>query len=183
MATAYQLNREPSAAPARPVRARAAVPARGGVLSAKQKARLCQLANAAAEACGVTGWREKIAWRRAEQLARFGLASLTAATQEQYAGIKAHFEVMASKADRAFATELRGQDNKRRVARWNLEKALRESGLRMAYAIAICKRQYRCGIEDATEKQLWQLVYTLRNRGSAKRKKAGESKPTDNCPF
>lgn len=171
----YKLNREPSASPARKSRARAAAPARKGALSDKQKARICALANAAAEAQGVTGWREKIAWRREQQRTVFCLESLTAATQDQYADIKAHFEVLAGDAARAYETTRRGQENKRRVARWNLEKAIGDAGLRIAYAIAICKRQYHCGLEDATTQQLWWLVYTVRNRATAKRHKAEDA--------
>jgi hypothetical protein len=168
----YKLNREPSAAPGRKPRARTAAPHRKGLLTKGQLARLCIAANQAAEAQGVTGWREVSAWRHEEQLRHFGLASLTTATQDQYADLKAHFEALAGKPDRAFQTALRGQSNKWRIARWNLGKAIKESGLGFAYAFAICKRQYRCNIDDATEQQLWQLVYTIRNRAASHKQKA-----------
>jgi len=175
MATSYKLNREPSANPARKPRARSATPARKGALTKRQLARICALANEAAEAHGVTGWREKIAWRHEQQQERFGLASLTAATQEQYADLKGHFEALAGHVAEAYETVRRGLDNQRRVARWNLEKALKEAGLPIIYAITICKHQYRCGLEDASTKQLWQLVYTVRNRATAKRHKAEDA--------
>ena len=168
----YKLNREPSATSAR--KPRAERPARKGLLTKGQLARICIVANQAAEAQGVTGWREVEEWRREQQRQRFGLESLTAATQDQYADLKAHFEAMAGKADRAFKTALRGEGNKRRVAWWNFMKAVKESGLGMAYAAAICRTQYRRSLDDATEQQLWNLVYTLRNRAAAHQQKAAD---------
>lgn len=169
MARAYKLNREPSAKPKR--KPRAATKQRKGLLSKLQLARICMLANEAATANGITGWREVEAWRREVQRDRFGLSSLTAATQAQYADIKAHFEALAGNVGEAYETARRGLDNLRRVARWNLNKALRESGLALPYVSAICKSQFHCSLEDASTKQLWNLVYTVRNRGAARRKK------------
>lgn len=172
MATPYKLKRDPSASPARKPRARAAARERKGALTKRQLAALCMLAEKAAAAHGITGWREVRAWRKEQQLERFGLASLTAATQAQYADIKGHFQALAGDAAEAYETVRRGLDNKRRVARWNLDKAVKESGLRMVYVLSICQNQYHCGIEDASTKQLWQLVYTVRNRAAAKQRKA-----------
>ena len=169
MPTLYKLQREPSAKPERKPRARAAAKERKGALTKKQLARLCILANEAAAAHGVTDWKGQITWRREQQRERFGLASLTAATQDQYADLKAHFEALAGNAGEAFETLRKGLEHKRRVAWWNLQKAIRESGFRMAYALDICRKQYHCGLEDASTKQLWQLVFTIRNRSAAKR--------------
>jgi hypothetical protein len=46
-----------------------------------------------------------------------------------------------------------------------------ERGLKFPdYPGAICRAQNKCGLGGATEKQLWRLVYTVRNR---KKKKCG----------
>ena len=174
----YKLQREPvhagpSDAARRVAKARRKV-ALKGLLSDGQKATLCILATEAAHAADVSGYKEVIAWRKQEQWERFGLRSLRDATQEQFMEIKAHFEARAGHPDRALDTALRGNDNARRQARWNLDNAVRESGLPMAYVIAICKRQYRCGLEDANAKQLKNLMFTIRNRASTKRKQESE---------
>ena len=184
MATVYKLNREPSARPARPIRARAAAPARKtqhGELSAEQKAKICQIANKAAERQGVTHWRDKIEFRRRVQREQFGLTSLTAATQAQYADIKAAFESLAGDDARAYTTIRRGQDNPRRVALWNLQRACAAAKLSTAYAQSICKTQYRCTLDEANEKQLWRLVYTIKNRAKSRQRKA-DTQGAD-CPF
>lgn len=181
----YILSREPSAAPARPVRAGAARPVRKGPLSNEQKAKICMAANEAAAALGITGWREVNEWRLKEQQERFGLDSLTKATQAQYADIKGHFEAIAGNLAKAFKTIRRGQDNDRRVARWHLNKALATAKLSPAYAQAICKNQFHCTLDDASKKQLWNLVYTVKNRGKAKQIAAEDKSTEDNadCPF
>jgi len=184
MATVYKLHREPSAKPQRKPRARSAARERKGALTKPQLARICIIANEAAAAHGITGWREVAAWRREQQRERFGLASLTAATQDQYADIKGHFQALAGNAAEAYETIRRGLD-KRRVARWNLDKALREANLALPYAVAICRTQYRTALEDASAKQLWALVFTIRNRAAAKRRKSGNSSPpkySENIP-
>jgi len=179
---AYKLNREPSAAPARKSRARAAkAPRRNGLLTDGQKARICITATAAAEAQGITGWREVGAWRKEQQRQHFGLESLTTATQAQYADIKSHFEALAGETGRAFNTALRGQDNDRRVARWKLNEALKAAQLSPAYAQAICKTQYHCTLDEADKDQLWRLVYTIKNRGNARKRSAAAS--TSGDPF
>lgn len=171
----YKLQRDPAAAPARKPRAQSAKPARQGLLSNEQKASICMLAQQAAERCGVTGWREVEAWRRDEQRKQWGLESLTAATQDQYPDIKAHFQALAGDLAGAYKTTRRGQDNPRRVARWHLNKALAAAKLSKAYAQAICKTQYRCTLDEATRDQLWRLVYTVKNRGNARKRKAAKS--------
>ena len=171
MAKQYKLQREPSAAPARKPRARKPARVRKGLLDKGQLAKICILAGEAAAVHGVTGWREVDAWRKAQQLERFGLTSLTAATQDQYADLKAHFLALAGNAGEAYEAARHGLENKRRQAVWNLNKALRDTGLARAYVAAICRTQYRCPLEDASTKQLWALVYTIKARARAKHKK------------
>jgi len=186
MPTVYTLHRHPGQKPSGPPRRRDAAPAPvvRGSLSNKQKAVLCQLAATAAAHHGITGSRAVEAWRRDQVRDRFGLASLTLATQEHYADIKSHFEALGGNAGEAFESARKGLDNQRRIARWNLDKALREANLALNYAAAICKTQYRTALEDASTKQLWALVYTIRNRASAKRRKltAAEPQPSPVAP-
>lgn len=173
-----------TASPRRPLRAGAARRKPNGLLSNERKAKICILAQEAAEKCGVTAWREIDEWRKKEQLEKFGISSLTAATQTQYADIKAHFQALAGDLAGAYKTTRRGDDNPKRVARWHLNKALAAAKLAPVYAQAICKSQFHCTLDDASAKQLWNLVYTVKNRGNARRRKAAEADvPEDNQPF
>jgi hypothetical protein len=45
-------------------------------------------------------------------------------------------------------------------------------GVAIEYPAKICRVQYKCQLEEASPNQLWQLVFTVRNR----RKKTGSRK-------
>jgi len=90
--------------------------------------------------------------------------SLCACTQAHYGRLVAHFQALGGNAAAATRTLVRDADNDRRIARYKLDEALRERGLREEYAAAICRRQYRCGLDGANARQLWSLLYTIRNR-------------------
>lgn len=177
----YTLDRETPAAPTRNNRAGAARRSRG-LLSNEQKATICILAQQAAEKCGVTGWREVDAWRKREQLQQFGLPTLTAATQAQFADLKAHFQALAGDLAGAYQTTRHGEANPKRQARFLLNRALARAKLGSGYAAAICKNQFHCTLDDASEKQLKCLLYTVNNRANARRRKAAGAED-DNCPF
>lgn len=104
------------------------------------------------------------AWRHVEAGKACGVQSLRACTQAHYGRLLAHFQALAGHTAQADYTRARDADNDRRIARYKLAQALRERGLAEGYAAAICVRQYRCGLGEATAKQLWCLVYTVRNR-------------------
>lgn len=179
----YILDRESPAAPARTSRAGAARHPRG-VLSKKQKKAICMLAHAAAQKCGVTGWREIDEWRKREQLSKFGLKSLTEATQDQYSDIKAYFQALAGNLAGAYQTSRHGEDNPKRIARHNLNCALGRANLSPAYAQAICKQQFHCTLDEASDKQLRWLMFTINKRAAARRRKAAATDVSDdNQPF
>ena len=162
-----------------------------------QKARLCILARRAWEQlAAVSGQPSAVSfddWRREQQAAACGKRSLRLATQNDYLLIRARFLDLLGESGEAFEDLVRQQSEGRRLA-WNkLETACKERGLALAYPDAICRTEYKCGLEDATEQQLWRLVYTVRNRrkvGQASRLSNHPSMdrrdayPTlDNCPF
>jgi hypothetical protein len=116
-------------------------------------------------------------WRHVEQGKACGVQSLRACTQAHYGRILAHFQTLAGNAAGATQTLARDADNDRRIARFKLDQALRERGLRPDYASSICRRQYRTDLDSANAKQLWRLVFTVRNR----RRPAATALPQD--PF
>ena len=144
-------------------------------LSILQKREIAQLARRAYDAWSEREAFEAInsgqsrtacfeAWRHVEQGKACGVQSLCACTQAHYGRLVAHFQALGGNAAAATRTLVRDADNDRRIARYKLDQALQERGLREEYAAAICRRQYRCGLDEANTKQLWRLVFTIRNR-------------------
>jgi hypothetical protein len=120
------------------------------------------------------------AWRHVESGKACGVQSLRAATQAHYGRLMAHFQALAGHAEQAARTRARDADNDRRIARFKLDQALRERGLQVGYAAAICRAKYKCPLDEASEKQLWKLVFDIRGR----RKTAPKPKaPANDNPF
>ena len=142
-------------------------PRGGGLLSNEQKARICILAREA-YALQFTDW-EFPEWRHAEQEKACGKASLCDCTQADFLRLKSHFLRLSGEEGEARRVETRAATEPRRIARYKLMQALAERGLAPGYAEAICRRQYHCGLDDASEKQLWRLVFTVRSRRAARR--------------
>lgn len=125
------------------------------------------------------------AWRHVEQGKVMGSLrqSLREATQRDYPALRAHFlrlrgagledkgETAAAETCEAAAdrwTARAATDGTRR-AFFILRAALEERGLAESYAAAICRTQYRCPLSMASEKQLWRLVFTIKNRRKAQK--------------
>lgn len=136
----------------------------GHPLSRKQKSMLCALARKAAAASGAPETGEAHAeWRRDVCVAACG-RRISEATQRNWNDLKAAFEMGAGRPEAAFETHFRGVDNPRRVAMFHLQQALGEKQLPAAYAEAIARRQYKRGLSELSARELWNLVYTIRNR-------------------
>lgn len=104
------------------------------------------------------------AWRHWQQGLACGKQSLRECTGDDYQLLRAHFLQLAGLEASARRAEEKHISNPQRIARFNLRKALAAAGLPESYAAAICRRQYRCTLDDASERQLWCLVYTVRSR-------------------
>jgi hypothetical protein len=133
-------------------------------LTREEKKRLCMLAASAAKARGLDLRGKTLdAWRAAESIKACGLR-ISEATHAHWADIKAHFECLGGQYEKAFETQLRDGDNKRRVAMHKLQNELAAKRLPPAYAESICRTQYKVGLAEASAKQLWCLFYTVKNR-------------------
>lgn len=104
------------------------------------------------------------AWRRYEQGKAVGVQSLVQCTDDDFLPLVAHFQNFKGQGAAAVKTLLRQAERGRITPFFKLQQALAERGLDEAYAAAICRRQYKCELGDASEKQLWSLFYTIRNR-------------------
>lgn len=137
-----------------------------GRLSLYQKRRLVLLARRAFNKQGRPGG-DFDTWRREIALRACGLR-ISEADQRDWAALKAAYLDAAGDSGRAFETLMREDDNKRRIAMHKLVRACTERGLPLAYPEAICRRQYRCCLGEASAPQLWRLVFTVKNRRKAK---------------
>lgn len=106
------------------------------------------------------------AWRHAETLkATRRTQSLRQCTSERdFKPLMAHFADLLGDSAGALRHLLRHAEEGRITIFFKLQHALAERGLDESYAAAICRRQYKCDLGDASEKQLLSLFFTVRNR-------------------
>jgi integrase len=131
-------------------------------LTNEQKKRLAILARQGYAKLQITGvtfddWRHEVA------IQACGLR-ISEATQAHWADLKSAFQIHAGQPDKAFQTQMREGDNKRRVAMFKLTQACQERGLHMSYPDSICHTQFKLPISEASAKQIWCLFYTVTNR-------------------
>ena len=152
-------------------------------LSHRQKAYLAQLAHrafnrAAAIARGrgetqADDWRARDDWRHDQVSKACGKAGLRCCSQDDYKLVEAHFLELLGEPGRAFNCFVAAATERRRVAEWKLIHECESAGYPMAYADAICRAQnHGAGLQDVDESTLWRLIYTIRNRDTARRKQA-----------
>ena len=131
-------------------------------LSNEQKARLSILAREAYQHQKVQGMTLE-EWRHEIGIGVCGVR-ISEAVNDHWAALKRTFLDLAGKHGQAYKSALREGDNKRRVAMHKLTGALAAKGLHISYAASICMTQFKCGLEEASAKQLWCLFYTVTNR-------------------
>lgn len=155
---------------AAPVAVRRMPPQRlGGPLSNEQKARLCILSN---EAHDFDGPLDADEFRHEQVKLATGKPGLTACTQDDWNLLHAHFLALVGRSGEAFNAAMKHGTEPQRVAMHKLHEALRRAQLPMAYAAAICRRQYKCEPDAASPRQLWNLIFTVNNRATARRRQA-----------
>lgn len=131
-------------------------------LSNEQKGRLSMLAGQAYERLKVYGISLK-EWRHQTAIDACG-HRISEATQSHYPDLLSAFQILAGQPEKAFKTQMRSGDNKRRVAMFKLTEACQERGLHMSYPDSICHTQFKIPISEASAKQIWCLFYTVTKR-------------------
>lgn len=141
-------------------------------LSHLQKRLLSQLARKAWElAEREVGTPEE--FRHAEVARACGKLGLRCCSQEDYKRVEAHFLDLCGETGAALNAHLRAETEPRRQAEAVLRRELARVGLAYGYAEAICRAQNRgAAIAEVSERQIWHLVYTVRNRARNKERKA-----------
>lgn len=115
-------------------------------------------------------------WRKAALHDAVGKGSFRAVTQREYGKCLAYFVVLAGKKpeSRRAAVKPPAADEAAR-ARWSLDNECQRQaeafgsyeGARV-YAETLLGRIHRTTVTGATAKQLWQVMFTVRNRARAK---------------
>jgi len=108
-------------------------------------------------------------WRHDQVAAACGKLGLRCCSQLDYKRVEAHFLELLGEHGRAFQAQVQAETEPRRQAEAVLVRECERAGLPLQYAEKICQRQFRCSLFDAGEKQIWSLVYTVRNRARKKR--------------
>lgn len=108
-------------------------------------------------------------WRHAEIMVAVGKDGLTRCENEEFADICAHFADLAGHPDQALEWHLRAGGDRRRRIEFSLNAAMQRFGLSIPYAQSICRDQFRCQVEDASDVQLVNLIRTITARGRSKR--------------
>jgi hypothetical protein len=135
-------------------------------LSKEQRQGLARLARRAWATVG--GDQPFDAWRH-EQCRRACGRRISEASQPDFLPLRAHFLNLAGDPVAALQDLMRAETEPRRMAMHKLRRDCADRGLSLDYPAAICRRQYRCALEDASPTQLWQLVFTIRNRRPTRR--------------
>lgn len=148
------------------------IPTLSKPLSNLQKATLSQWAKKGytrAKELDLTDEREAD-WRGREAIAACG-RRISEATNGDYLILLTHFQNLAGDSGKAFSSAIRAESDPHRQALYKLREELRKAGLEESYAEKICMDTNRCTIAQATSKQVWNLMYTVRNRAAAASKK------------
>lgn len=155
-------------------------------LSKLQKSILAQLARRAFNKAGAVargrqeewdgGAEHFDQWRHEQVEKACGKAGLRCCDQMDYQVVRGHFLDLLGESGTAFNALVHGdRANQERLQfraliYQNVERN-KDLGFTMAYVQAICRRQYKCEFLEASNQQLKNLLFTIRNRATAKRKK------------
>lgn len=148
-----------------------------GGLSNDQKAKLAILARRGYDAHKKAGLIDDDIsfddWRGIECSAatKGRVTGFRSATNRDYRLIRGHFALLAGEVETAFHDAVNGDPEQADWEQaWNiLARETRAKGHAFpAYPASICEQQYKCPLRDATKKQLWSLIYTIRSRKESK---------------
>ena len=101
-----------------------------------------------------------------------GKLGLRCCSQDDYKEVEGHFLELLGNHGAAFEAKVKAATETRRVIEYKITEVCREFGFHLSYANKICCGQnHGRGLEEVEEKQLWNVFYTIRNRGLAKIRK------------
>jgi hypothetical protein len=147
------------------------MPAAGLLTSAQRQglARLARRAWVMARERGGTA-EDFDTWRHDQVQQVTGLAGLRELTQQHFRRVRGHFMHLAGNDAAALNDIVASETEGPRQTLFILARECNRAGLPLAYPAAISRSRFQTpNLDELTEKQLWMLIYTVRNR----RKPAG----------
>lgn len=111
-------------------------------------------------------------YRHAHVAIACGKLGLRCCSQDDYRAIEAHFLNLLGETKQAFNSFVLSTTEKTRVAKYMVVKACKEFDFQIGYAEHICREQnHGASLDDVDPKTLWRIVYTIRTRGAARRRR------------
>lgn len=135
-------------------------------LPAAEKQRITDAASEAAnDPFGLSETKACEYWRKQEQLRVTGHESMSLMTQRDYVKMRGQWQFLAGEYTAPVKAVLGELTEDARRLRHLVREACAENGHAFpAYPAAICRRQYRCELDDASAEQLTTLLITVKNR-------------------
>jgi len=117
-------------------------------------------------------------WRKDEMERTVGVDSikLVPSTGDAWLTLMIHFLTLAGETKQAYELGLRLGTSEKSIARHQLEACCKKNSVSLNYAAAILRRKYKVSIDDATDRQLWHIIFTI-NRVTSKRTKNSTGNP------
>lgn len=110
-------------------------------------------------------------FRHAEVAKATGKLGLRCCSQDDYKAVEGHFQELLGNHGAAFKSQVKAATETRRLVEYKITQACEEFGFALSYANKICTVQnHGATLEEVDEKKLWQIFYTIRNRGLARKK-------------
>ncbi len=104
-------------------------------------------------------------WRHKQVHHVTGLAGLRQLTQQHFRRVRGHFLHLLGQDDSALQDIIASETEGPRQALFILARECRRVSLPLAYPQAIARAKFRNpNLDELSEKQLWMLIYTVRNR-------------------
>ena len=103
-------------------------------------------------------------FRREHVAKATGKFGLRCCSQDDYGAAKAHFLELLGESGHALNALVHQQGNAQRIAMHKLKEACHYAHVSLEYPAAICRQQFKCNLSAATDKQLWCLTFTVKNR-------------------
>ena len=123
-------------------------------------------------------------FRHAQVAQASGKLGLRCCSQDDYKLVEGHFLELLGQPGAALKAQVRAATETRRVIEHKIVQACAEFGFAMSYAHKICTSQnHGQGLDEVGEKQLWNVFYTIRNRGNARKQKAAMPSTGELCPI
>lgn len=140
-----------------------------GLLTSAQRQGLAQLARRAwAKARERGGAAEDFdTWRHDQVQQVTGQPGLRALTQQHFRRVRGHFLYLVGNDVAALRDIVASETEGSRQTLFILARECQNAGLPLAYPTAIARNKFHnSNLDELTEKQLWMLIYTVRNRRS-----------------